>query len=331
MREATAGDHQARRSAPFRFARPLGVPLVGVLGLLAPEPALGKPVPVDSATPAPAASAPDPASSAAPEEPSPWQQGPAKVDLGHQVSLDLTAAYAFLPKEPAAKVLETNGSFYHDNLLGLVASADHSGDWFAVLRYDDEGYVKDDEEVDAEELLSSMREGNEQANEERKQRGFKPLTLEGWSDPPRYDKSQRHLVWALIVSDPDGKSVNHNTRILGRRGFVSLNLVTDPARLGEFKPHATALLAGTRFGTGARYEDFDASTDKVAEYGLAGLVMAGAGLGAAKLAKLGLLAKFSKVALAALIAGKKFIVLGLIALAALAKKFLGKKGDEPAT
>ncbi len=96
-------------------------------------------------------------------------------------------------------------------------------------------------------------------------------------------------------------------------------------RLTEFKPHATALLGTTAFAQGARYEDFDAKNDKVAEYGLAGLVMAGAGLGAAKLVKLGLLAKFSKVILAALIAGKKFIVIGLIALGAAVKKFFGAK------
>ncbi len=331
MTEETSGVHRARRPAFFRFARPPGVLAAGLLvSSLGMPGAQGKPVPVDSAGPAPSAGMPDPAA-AAPVEPSPWQQGPAKVDLGHDVSLELASAYSFLPKEPAAKVLEANGSFYHDNLLGLVASADHSADWFAVIRYDDEGYVKDDEEVDADELLSSMREGNEEANEERKQRGFKALTLDGWSDPPHYDKAQHQLVWALVVSDPDGKSVNYNTRILGRRGFVSVNLVTDPQKLGGFKHHAAALLGGTRFGTGARYQDFDESTDKVAEYGLAGLVMAGAGLGAAKLVKVGLLAKFSKVIIAALIAGKKFIVVALLALGALAKKLFAKKDDEPAT
>lgn len=327
--QTTSGVHRARRPAFVGRLAPVCALVAGLLvSVAAPPTAVAKPVPVPSA--APATSAPEPAGSAAPE-PSPWQQGPAKVDLGHEVTLDLAPAYAFLPKEQAAKVLESNGSFYHDNLLGLVASADKSSDWFAVLRFDPEGYVKDDEEVDAEELLESMREGNEQANAERKERGFKPLTLDGWSDPPRYDKARHHLVWALVVSDPDGKSVNYNTRILGRRGFVSVNLVTDPGQLAGFKQHATALLGGTHFANGARYEDFNAATDKVAEYGLAGLVAAGAGLGAAKLVKLGLLAKFSKFIVAALIAGKKLIVLGLLALGAAAKKLFGKKGDEPAT
>lgn len=129
----------------------------------------------------------------------------------------------------------------------------------------------------------------------------------------------------LPGSDPP---VNLNTRVLGRKGYVSLNLVTDPAKLGEYRANAQTLLGHTQFNAGARYEDFNEKTDKVAEYGLAGLVLAGAGLGAAKLVKLGLLAKFSKVIIAALIAGKKAIVVALVALGALLKKvFSGRKRE----
>jgi uncharacterized membrane-anchored protein len=278
--------------------------------------------------PAGGASAPDPAVAGEPAPPSPWKQGPTKIDLGHELDLELSQRYAFLPKEFAAKALEASGNFTDDSLLGIVATADHGTDWFVVLEFADEGYVKDDEEIDAEELLEGMREGNEEANEVRKQRGFPALKLEGWSDPPHYDKSKHQLIWALIVADDTGKSVNYNTRILGRRGYVSLNLVTDPAKLAGYKSEATTLLASTQFRQGARYADFDASKDKVAEYGLAGLIAAGAGLGAAKFVKLGLLAKFWNVILVALMAGKKFIVLGLIALGALLKKYYaGKKGE----
>jgi uncharacterized membrane-anchored protein len=266
----------------------------------------------------------------APAEPSPWQAGPAQIDLGHDVMLALPAQYGFLPKEPATKVLEANGSLYNDNLLGIVAGADQNAEWFVVVRYDEEGYIKDDDEIDADELLSNMREGNEEANEERKRRGFSPLTLDGWSDPPHYDKAKHQLVWALIVSDKDGKSVNYNTRVLGRRGFVSVNLVTDPQKLAEHKPYGAALLAGTSFKQGARYGDFNESTDKVAEYGLAGLVAAGAGLSAAKAIKLGLFAKFWKVILGVLIAGKKLVVVAVAALGVALKRFFGAKNDETA-
>ena len=125
--------------------------------------------------------------------------------------------------------------------------------------------------------------------------------------------------------------MNFNTRILGRRGYVSLNLVTAPESLATYKGNATTLLAATHFNTGARYEDFNEKTDKVAEYGLAGLILAGAGLGAAKLVKIGLIAKFWKVLLALLIAGKKAIVVAVLAIGAGLKKLFGGKARDEQT
>jgi uncharacterized membrane-anchored protein len=280
-------------------------------------------------SPARAQSKPEPKSAAEPEPPAqealPWQPGPTQVDLGHELSIELSESYMYLPKEPSAKILERMGSFYHDNLLGLIAGTSENAEWFVVIRYEAEGYIKDDEKIDADELLSGLREGNEEANTERKERGFKPLALEGWAEPPHYDQARHQLVWALVVSDADGKSVNYNTRVLGRHGFASLNLVTDPDKLQAYKSDAAALLGGTAFKTGARYEDFDAATDKTAEYGLAGLIAAGAGLGATKLIKLGLLAKFWKVILAALFAGKKVILVALVAAGVYVKKLLGAR------
>jgi len=86
------------------------------------------------------------------------------------------------------------------------------------------------------------------------------------------------------VSTDDGKSLNFNTRILGRRGYVSINLVTEPELLARFKPEAATLLGATTFSSGSRYEDFNEKTDKVAEYGLADRAHALC-LGAARLAR----------------------------------------------
>jgi uncharacterized membrane-anchored protein len=259
------------------------------------------------------------------EEGLPWQPGPAHVDLGHELGIDLSDGYMFLPKEPSAQVLERMGNLHHDNLIGLLTSTRNDEDWFVVIHYYAEGHVADDETIDAGELLSGLREGNEEANVERKQRGFEALTLEGWAEPPHYDRARHQLVWALIVGASDGKSVNYNTRVLGRHGFASLNLVTDPAKLDAYKADASKLLAGTAFNAGARYEDFDAGSDKSAEYGLAGLIAAGAGVGAAKVVKLGLLAKFWKVVVMVLIAGKKAILVALVAGGAYLKKLLGAR------
>ncbi|HYH97771.1 DUF2167 domain-containing protein [Hyalangium sp.] len=254
--------------------------------------------------------------------------GPAKVELGHELSLDVPEEHVYLDKSIAAKVLEQNGSFHHDNLLGLVVSKEEKAPWFVVIRYEDEGFIKDEEELDGNEILDAIKEGQEAANEERVQRGFKALRIGDWTEAPHYDRTKHHLIWALNASTDEGTSVNYNTRVLGRRGYVSLNLVVDPEHLEPSKPHVVKLLQSTTFNQGARYADFQEGTDKVAEYGLAGIVLGGAGLGAAKIAKVGLLAKGGKLILGFLIAGKKVLAVVVIGLVLLLKKLLGSKNSE---
>lgn len=259
-----------------------------------------------------------------------WQPGPRKVELGHELTLDLPEEHLFLEKAEAATLLEMNGSFYNDNLLGVVTSKDESSSWVVIVRYEDEGYIKDDEKIDAQELLTAIKEGTEEANKERVERGFKPVHVNDWSEAPHYDNARHHLIWALDAISDNGTSVNYSTRVLGRRGYVSMNLVVEPEGLAHSKPHMAKLLESTRFNPGARYEDFQEGTDKVAEFGLAGLVLGGAGVGAAKLAKVGILAKFGKFLVALLVAGKKAIIPLVLAIGALVSKLFGGKKTEAA-
>ncbi|HEY2517714.1 MAG TPA: DUF2167 domain-containing protein [Polyangiaceae bacterium] len=227
--------------------------------------------------------------------------------------------------EDADKVLKRMGNLHNDNVIGLVAPKEKGADWFAVLDWQDEGHIDDSEAIDAEKLLADMREGLAEANPERVKQGFKELALDGFQVKPSYDKGKHHLAWALVVSDADGKSVNFNTRILGRASYASIDLVTDPTQLDTYRGEAETLLDATTFAKGQRYEDFNRKTDKVAEYGLAGLVAGGVGLGALKLAKIGLIAKFGKVILAGLLAMKKAVVIAFAAVAAYLKRLFGRK------
>src|SRR5262249_30283815 len=91
-------------------------------------------------------------------------------------------------------------------------------------------------------------------------------------------------------------TVNFNTYLLGREGYVSVDLITSASAVEADKAAARKLLAAVDFNSGKRYGDFNSSTDKVAAYGLAALV---AGVAAKKLGLLALLAatvvKFTKV------------------------------------
>jgi uncharacterized membrane-anchored protein len=189
----------------------------------------------------------------------------------------------------------------------MVVPKDEKASYWIAVEFQESGYVKDDESIDADKILGSIKEAQEEGNKERQEKGFPPLNIDGWSEAPHYDKATHRLIWALEVHSDRGKSVNFNTRMLGRKGFVSLNLITSPDTLASDKPAVQSLLQHTEFGTGAKYADFDSKTDKVATYGLIGLIAGGAGAIALKsgiIAKLALLlVKFGKVILVAIVAG----------------------------
>jgi uncharacterized membrane-anchored protein len=300
----------------------VGVLSLGVVPVAHAQPAADSAAAADSGAP-PA----DSAEGAAAAPRLPWQPGPKPIDLGHGIKLDLPEGNAFLAQPEAGKLMEKMGNLHNDDMLGLVVSTNDADEYLVTLDYEDTGHIKDDESLDSKELLESIREGEEAYNEERKKLGFNAIHAAGWDEEPHYDKQKHELIWGLLVEASDGGSINYNTRILGRTGFVSLNLLTDKQHLAQYKPAGALLLSKTSFEAGKRYEDFNSSTDKVAEYGLTGLVLGGAGLGLAKIAKIGLLAKFGKGLIALLIAGKKAIVAGAVALGAGLKSLFKKKKD----
>ena len=103
-------------------------------------------------------------------------------------------------------------------------------------------------------------------------------------------------------------------RVLGRDNVLELNAVAGMTQLPQIKRDMAAVLSQVTFNPGSRYEDFNGSTDKVATYGIAGLV----GVVAAK--KLGLLA------LLPLLLKKGWIVL-VAAFAALRRLFGGRRAE----
>jgi len=257
------------------------------------------------------------------------KEGPATIPLGHDLTLALPAGYLFLDKDQANRLMESMGNLRSDDRVGIVSQKGAS--WMISMTYVEEGYVKDDEaeKLDADAILKALQEGTEEANKFRQEKGFPAVHVVGWMEPPRYDRSVHHVVWAVRGSSSAGESVNYNTRILGRRGYASLNLIDDPANIGASKDEAARFLLATAFNSGARYQDFDEKKDKVAEYGLAALIAGGAGVAALKLVKVGLLAKFAGKIIALLIAAKKLIVLGVLAVGAFLRKLFNRTKAAP--
>jgi len=229
--------------------------------------------------------------------------------LDDKAEFKVADGYTFLGSADTDKFLKINGNLPRGNSY-TVASV--NANWFGILDFVADGYVKDDEKIDADELLSALKEGNIQANEERRKQGYPALTLEGWFFPPRYDTVNKRLEWGTKLRSEQDQSliVNVSTKILGRSGYTSAILVTEPATMDQDLLDFKAALKNFDYVSGEKYSEWKEG-DKVAAYGLGALVLGGAA--AAATSKGGI-----KVVWVAILAG-------IAALWAGIKRFFGRK------
>jgi uncharacterized membrane-anchored protein len=242
----------------------------------------------------------------------PWVNKPGSVAITSRADLTLNPKVRYLDAKGTNGYLKLTGNLPEDDSY-IIASRENG--WFAVYSFADIGYVKDDEKIDPDALLQSLKDNQTQGNEERAAQGMEPLTVVGWAVPPHYDKTTNNLEYGVILSAPSGTNINYHMRILGRRGVMDAALITSQeylqADLAEFR----AVNKAFHFKVDESYAAFK-DGDKVSEYGLAALVTGGAAAAAMKggLFKglLLLLAKFWKL-----------IALGVIGLFAGFRKFFG--------
>lgn len=223
-----------------------------------------------------------------------WIAGPTTAGLGDVAKIEVPNGYLFSDAEMTRKLMATMGNPPSGQELGLIAPAAEGANWFVVFEHNPVGYVSDDDrdEIDADAILKSISESTERANEERRSMGAQPIHVTGWSELPHYDPISNNLVWALEAQDEQGgQIVNYNVRLLGRRGYMSVTLVTDPADLTRHKPEVETVLAGFGYRDGHSYGEY-VSGDKLAGYGLTALVAGGAGAAAAKLGLFAVVGKF---------------------------------------
>ncbi|MCF7788683.1 MAG: DUF2167 domain-containing protein [Prosthecobacter sp.] len=240
-------------------------------------------------------------------------------DLGGVAKIAIPQGYRFTHGSGTSRVLELFGNLPMSSASGMLTT-EGIGPWI-IFGYDDSGHVKDDEknDINADDLLEKRRNGLEESNQMRKERGIEELAILGWAMPPRFNDVTKTLEWAVRISSKDGQggeSVNYETRLLGRTGSMKVQLVCGPE---EFQPLLTEfqrVMGGFSYVEGQRYAEFREG-DKVAKYGLTALV---AGTGAFAAAKMGL---FGKLGLVFAKLGKAAILIVIGVLAAI-KKIFGK-------
>ena len=248
---------------------------------------------------------------------------PERIVLGKDLGeIVIPAGYKFLDAEQSETVLTelwgnppsgenpTYGMLFPEN-----AGPMSDGSYAVNITYTKDGYVSDEdaEDLDYDELLESMQEGSEENNSLRKEQGYPAIDLIGWAATPFYDKNEKKLHWAkeLRFEGMEQSTLNYNIRVLGRNGYFELNFISDMTQLETIKQETAGISSALNFKEGHKYSEFDPDMDKVAAYGIGGLI---AGKILAKAGFFAVIAKFWKI-----------ILLGLAGLFPFLKRFLGKK------
>ncbi len=240
-------------------------------------------------------------------------------------TLQLAGNYRYLDAAETEKLLVAWGNEPGNDTQGAIVPnevdpMDTEG-WAVILTYLDDGHVDDADaaEIDYDDMLADMKAGTEENNEARTQNGYQAVHLLGWAEKPHYDAAAKKLYWAkeLNFEGSELHTLNYDVRVLGREGVLSMNAVASMNQLEQIRRDMRPLIQVAEFNEGHRYAEFNSKTDRLAEYGLGALIAGGVA------AKLGLFAKFG----ALLLAFKKFIFIGLIAVGGLVAKLVGKKKD----
>jgi len=236
---------------------------------------------------------------------------------GKSVTFDLPEGWALLQSHDARTVVEDIwGNPEDPSTLAFIDPPSSEGrlgsNYGIIVSIDDSGYVDDEDAsgLDYGDMLKEMQADARGSNKERAQMGYETVEIVGWAEPPHYDSAEKKLYWAkeLRFGGAAATTLNYDVRILGRRGYLQLQAVAPTTALREVDAGIKALLPVTHFTAGHKYGEFNSSTDKIAAYGIGGLI---AGKLAAKVGLFAVIAKFGKL-----------IAVGAIGLFLMAKKFL---------
>jgi uncharacterized membrane-anchored protein len=238
-------------------------------------------------------------------------------------SLHLGTRYRYLDPGETEKLLVAWGNQPGNETEGAVVPSDvdpfSDEGWAVIVTYDNDGHVDDSDarKIDYDDMLKDMKEGTESENDDRKKAGYDAVHLVGWAENPHYDGANKKLYWAkeLDFEGSDAHTLNYDVRVLGREGVLSMNAVSGIGQLSQIRQGMRSLIDVAEFNEGYRYAEYNPKTDKLAEYGLGALIAGGVA------AKLGLFGKL----FALIIAAKKVLIAGAIALFGFIARLFKKK------
>jgi len=244
-------------------------------------------------------------------------------NLGDVATVKIPDNYSFLNAKEAQNFMEANGNPPDDEVMGILFPYDSTKEinpeWYFVIYYVGDGHIDDSDakDFDFDELLEEVKNGSKSENEERKKLNLNTFDIISWASKPFYDSENKtlHFGELLKFSSDSINTLNYKLLVLGRDGSLLLNAIGVSEDLPSIKKNIPIVFQSVKFNPGKQYRDFDSSIDKVAAYGIGGLV---AGKILAKVGFFAIIAKFAKV-----------IIFGIVSAIAAAWRYItGKKKKE---
>lgn len=250
-----------------------------------------------------------------------YQRG--KVFLGYDTiaTLSVPKGYKYLDSISSSFVMTelwgnspapTYGLLFPDSVDPLSQNFTFAID----ITYNDDGYIDDEnsDDIDSDALFEHMIEDADIVNQMREKQGYPRLELIDWASKPFYNKVEHKLHWAkeYKVDQDSIHTLNYNIRILGRYGYLNLNVIGNIDVLPLVQSNLNEFLDGINFNQGYRYEDFDPKTDSKSEFSIEELILG------KKYPSLNLLSIFRKTP------GIVFFILLVLAIAIVKRFFFTK-------
>lgn len=208
-------------------------------------------------------------------------QNTGSVDLGNCI-LQIPKGFKFLDSAQSRYVLEDlwQNPPSNDKTLGMLfpenVTAFSDNVWAFEISMDEMGYVKDKDaqKMDYDDIMKDMKKDNIDENKMRVEQGYSEAVLVGWASKPFYDHDKKVLHWAKEIKfGADSiNTLNYNIRYLCRKGVLVVNAIAGVNQLSLVKANIPNIMQSVEFKNGEKYSDFNPSMDKVAAYGIGGLV-----------------------------------------------------------
>ena len=205
-------------------------------------------------------------------------KGPATGKLGDMAEIKVPEGYEFFGKDDMKEFMQKTQNLYTGDELGVLLDPDKASGFISFFMFDESGYVKDaaKEKLDPDQMWKQMKDNEPAANEERKKNGWGEITLIKWAEIPQYNAQTQRLEWADVLEEKNQQWINYNTKILGRKGVMQVIVVPHGKNWQSVIPRFNQAIDGFSYTGGNKYAEWKTG-DKVAEFGLAALVVGGAG------------------------------------------------------